>query len=73
MSNQTARVIRRQQSQGHTWKWLCETHGVTRSELKAILSQPPATNQSAAEKRRKAMAEMRAEGFGDEQIRAVFG
>lgn len=65
--------IRRQARQGHTWNWLCKTHGLTRTELKAILGE--ATRQPIDEdyRRRKAIADLRSEGYSDAAIEAVFG
>lgn len=65
--------IRRQARQGHTWNWLCKTYGLTRAELKAILGDGSPTKQSEEDRRRKAIADLRSEGYSDAAIEAVFG
>lgn len=65
--------IRRMYKQGSTYKWLCATYGLTRTELRAILSESVPPKLSEDEQRRKAIRDLKAEGYTDEQIRAVFG
>ena len=65
--------IRRQAKQGHTVAWLCKTYGLTRTELKAILSAVPRKAVDKEYERRKAIADLRSEGYSDAAIEAVFG
>jgi len=65
--------IRRQAKQGHTAQWLCKTYGLTRTELKAILSTNPRRVADKEYERRKAIEELRSEGHSEAVIAAVFG
>ncbi len=65
--------IRRQAKQGHTAQWLCKTYGLTRTELKAILGSAPRQQIDEDYRRRKAIDELRDEGFSEAAIAAVFG
>ncbi len=65
--------IRRQAKQGHTAQWLCKTYGLTRTELKAILSAVPRKAVDKEYERRKAIEELRSEGHDEAVIAAVFG
>lgn len=65
--------IRRQARQGHTVAWLCKTYGLTRTELKTILGESSRQPIDEDYRRRKAIDELRDEGYSDAAIAAVFG
>lgn len=76
MSKPNVRKIRRQRADGVMLSRLCQEHGLTMTELRKILGLPPVGRPKIPNydsDRAKAIAELRAEGFSDDLIRASFG
>ncbi len=76
MSKPSAKYLSNQYAQGVPMRMLCAKHGLTMVELRSLLGLPPIGRRKGPRKDRErlaAIAELKAEGYGDEQIRAVFG
>ena len=75
MGQPTARFLNNQYAQGVPMRILCARHGLKTAELRALLGKPPIGKRGSKKdrKREQAIAELKAEGYSDEQIRAVFG
>lgn len=73
MNQQTIRHIRRQRDGGVKLKTLCDKYGIGMVELREILEMPKVVKGKRVSEWDKAIAQLKAEGYTDEQIRAVFG
>lgn len=76
MGNPSAKYLTSQYAQGVPMRMLCAKHGLTMVELRSLLGLPPIGKRQGPKKdreREQAIAELKAEGYSDERIRAVFG
>lgn len=73
MNQQQLRHLRRQRDEGTKLAVLCDRYKLTMPELRAILGMPKIVKAKRVSERDKAIAELKAEGYSDEAIRAVFG